>query len=840
MSFGQLLRQLRTSAGLSQEALARSAELSTRTVSDLERGINLTARGQTARLLADALGLAGRDRAEFLAAAHGQETAAGAVSATRTLPRDIASFTGRDTELGELAGTAGAGGIWVVGGMAGVGKTAFVIRAARQLAPLFPDGQIFLPLDAHAGGQRPVLPAAALASLLQTIGLAPAQIPASLQARISLWRDRTFGQRLLLVLDDAEDSDQVRPLLPGTGSALVLITSRQRLTALDDARLISLGTLSPGDAAGLLARLATRPGLDPADPALAEIARLCGRLPLALGMVARQLYHHPAWTPARLAADLAAARDRLELMHAEDLSVAAALDRSYQDLSASEQRMFCCLGLHPGSDVDAYAAAALAGVSPAEARRDLEGLYDHYLLAETAMGRYRFHDLIREHARTLAEARPAADREAAISRLLGYYLRAARTASQLLNPRPAAGGGPSRIQQPEARPITGRDDALSFLAAERLNLHAAAGYAAATGQAACATAIPAAMHEFLRSQGHWDQAISLHDAAARAARDAGSQLAEARALADLGDMQYLTDDYPAAETTLKRALELYRGLGDRRGEAAVLTCLGAVQHATGNTPAATSSLTRALGLCQSLADTLGEASALTGLGALQHATGDTPAATASLTRALDLCTGAGSQLGQASALTELAAVHAAAGHHDAAGAAQQKALEAYRYLGDRLGEASALTSLGTIQHATGHDQAAESSHTRALQLYRDLGDRSGEAEALNNIADMIRHTAAPAPALPYYQQALAIAVSITAQLEQARALEGIGLCQALDGRHEEGRKTLHQALEVYQRIGSPRARELEQELREPAPARLPPGGTATASRPAASWRVPPR
>ena len=171
-----------------------------------------------------------------------------------------------------------------------------------------------------------------------------------------------IGQRLLLVLDDADDSDQVRPLLPGTGGALVLITSRRRLTALDDATIISLDTLPPGDAAGLLARLAARPGLDPADPAISEIAALCGRLPLALGMVARQLYHHPAWTPAELAADLAGARDRLALMHAEDLSVAAAFDRSYQDLTAPEQKVFRCLGLHPGTDFDAYAAAALADV----------------------------------------------------------------------------------------------------------------------------------------------------------------------------------------------------------------------------------------------------------------------------------------------------------------------------------------------------------------------------------------------------------------------------------------------------------------------------------------------
>lgn len=812
MAFGHLLRQLRTGAGLSQEELAQAAALSTRTVSDLERGINLTARNQTARLLAEALGLTGAGRAGFLAAAGGRDPGAGVAAASRALPRDIASFTGRAGELAQLEAGAAAGGIWVIGGMAGVGKTAFAVRAARELAPHFPDGQVFLPLHAHTGGQQLVAPCDALATLLQTTGIAAGQIPASLESRASLWRGRVSGQRLLLVLDDAASSDQVRPLLPGTGGALVLITSRRHLTALEDAQVISLDTLAPGEAAGLLARLAARPGLDPADPAMAQIAVLCGRLPLALGMVARQLYHHPAWTPAQLAADLSAARDRLERMHAENLSVAAAFDRSYQDLSAAEQAMFRSLGLHPGSDFDAWAAAALAGVPVTEARRDLEGLYDHYLLTETAPGRYRFHDLIREHARTLAAADPPAERDAATGRLLDYYLAAARAADQQLTSRAGPGGGAPSAKAPPMRQITGRDDALAWMNAERLNLHAAAEDAAASARPGHAAAIPAAMHEFWRSQGHWDQALVLHEAAFQAARDAGNQLAEARALTDLGDMQFLTDDYPAAETTLTRALEVYRGLGDRLGEARALTSLGTVQHAAGDTPAATASLTRALGLYQSLGDRPGEASVLTRLGALEQATGGTPAATASLTRALELYAEVGSQLGQASALTELGTVHYAAGEVDAAISAEQQALGLYRRLGDRLGEGHALTSLGTLQYRTGDYQAAEASHTRALQLYRDLDDRSGETEALNNIADTVRGTGHPAQARPYYQKALEIATSIGAQLDQARALEGLGRCHALEGNRSEGRKILGQALGVYQRIGSPHARELEQEL----------------------------
>ena len=189
---------------------------------------------------------------------------------------------------------------------------------------------------------------------------------------MALWRDRLAGQQLLLILDDAANSEQVRPLLPGAGGSLVLVTSRRHLSALEDARTISLDTLPPGEAAALLVRLAGRAGLHPDDPAVAELTRLCGYLPLAIGMVARQLHHHPAWTAAGRAAELAAAVDRLELMATENLSVAAAFNLSYADLAEDQQRLFRRLGLHPGADIDAYAAAALDGtdlVQPAAAWR---------------------------------------------------------------------------------------------------------------------------------------------------------------------------------------------------------------------------------------------------------------------------------------------------------------------------------------------------------------------------------------------------------------------------------------------------------------------------------------
>ncbi len=617
----------------------------------------------------------------------------GTAAATRTLPRDLASFTGRQRELAELvAAAAGAGGvvgIHAIGGMAGVGKTAFAVHAAHRLADRFPAGQIFLPLHGHTPGQQPVEPTDALASLLAAAGLPAGQIPPGLEARMALWRDRLAGQQLLVILDDAASSDQVRPLLPGSGGSLVLVTSRRHLSALEDATAVSLDTLPPGEAAGLLVRLAGRVGLSADDPAVAEITRLCGFLPLAIGMVARQLHHHPAWSVADQAAELASARDRLELMATENLSVAAAFNLSYADLSEDQARLFRRLGLHPGADIDGYAAAALDGTDLAAARRGLEALYDQYLLSEPARGRYRLHDLIRAHARVLAgRLDPESNRDGATARLLDYYQYAAARADALISrqvrPGPVTAGGISAA----VPALAYRKQALAWARAERASLLACLDYATGTGQHARVVALTVGLAGLLRSDGPWAEAVIRHTAAVQAAEHLSDRLGQANALSDLGVVRWLMGDYPAAAQALEQALGIYRDLGDRLGQANALSHLGDIRRATGDYRAAARTLEQALGVYRDVGDRLGQANALLYLGVVRRMTGDYRAAAQTLEHALNIYRDIGNRGGEAEALNETGTLHRVSGDIAQADRCHQQALELARAIASSWGRGS--------------------------------------------------------------------------------------------------------------------------------------------------------
>ena len=406
-------------------------------------------------------------------------------------------------------------------------------------------------------------------------------------------------------------------------------------------------------------------------------------------MVARQLHHHPAWSLGRRAAELAAAVDRLELMATENLSVTAAFNMSYADLTG-EQQLFRRLGLHPGTDIDAYAAAALDGTDLAAARRGLEALYDQYLIAEPAQGRYRLHDLIREHARALAvRLDPDSDLEQATARLLDYYQHTA-SITEVLLARQARTTSVSVDTVPAAVPaLADRESALAWARSERANLLACLDPATSpAGRSHCRAHRrhrPAPTHDDAMGR----RALSPgHVAAVRAAQRLGDRLGQAGALNDLGAVRRMTGDYPAAARDLEQALALYRDLGDRLGQANALRYLGALRRMTGDYPAAVQALEQALDIYRDLGDRLGQANALIDLGDVWRLTGDYPAAAQALEQALGI----------------------------------------YRDLGDRLGQANALRYLGAVRRGT--DDYPAAAQADDLGLYRDLGDRRGQAARL--------------------------------------------------------------------------------------------------------------
>jgi tetratricopeptide (TPR) repeat protein/transcriptional regulator with XRE-family HTH domain len=863
------LRQLRVRARLTQEELAAAAGISTRAVSDLERGVNQTAQKETARLLAGALGLEGRAAEMFVAAARGRASAeevlaarpgtdAGtfAAAATRALPRDTGNFTGRKAELARLLGsvntTAASGGvvgIHAIDGMAGIGKTTLAVHAAHQLAERFPDGQFFLPLHGHTPGQRPVDPADALASLLLIAGFTPQLIPPGLEARAARWRDQVAGKKVLLLLDDAASHDQIAPLLPGSAGSLVLVTSRRRLAALQDATVVSLGTLAPREAEALLIRLAGGPEMRPGDAAVGEITRLCGYLPLAIGMLASQLRHHSAWTPAGLAASLAQAADRLSMMRAENVSVDAAFDLSYQDLTAGQQRLFRRLGLVPGPSVDACAAAALDSTSLQETRSRLDDLYDQHLLTEPTPGRYQLHDLLREHAHALAAADDPAESGAATGRLLDYYLHTAAAANQLTARRPPAAFPPVACPPPAVPHLASKKDAETWLGAERANLLSAAGYAAASGLAVHAVWIPAQLSDFLATHGYLDEAIALHRTAAGISESAGDRAGQAAALRQLGFVLGTRGEYPAAIGSLTAALGLYRDLGDRLGQVDVCTYLGHAHNSIDEYATAAEAATEALVLSQAEGDRLGEADSLFALSAAQQAVGDYRAATTSVNDALTLYRDLGDQLGQAVTLTSTGVLLQLAGQYQRAVRALTEALAVCRDLGDPVyimiallrlgttqrlagdyqaaatsldqglaltrqmglhhGQAEALTELGALHYLTGDYQAAATFLTQGLDLYREVGDRASQAGALNHLGALQAATLGPEDGLARYTEALTIAHDAGALLEEADALAGMGRCHLQAGGTPAGTALLRQALDIYQRIESPGGQQVQ-------------------------------
>jgi tetratricopeptide (TPR) repeat protein len=780
------------------------------------------------------------------------------------LPPTTRAFTGRGRELGQLlqlaAGTPwlpspGMAVISAIDGMAGIGKTALAIHVAHRIAGDFPDGQLFIDLHGYTEGLRPREPGDALVAILRALGVPPQQIPADLDARASLYRDRLAGTRTLLLLDNAATEAQVRPLLPGTTGCLVLITSRKQLKGLDDAQALSLDLLPVADAISLFREVAGLDNDSADDQCVEEIASACGRLPLALRIAAALLRHRPAWPLPYLLSKLREMRPTSEGISDGERSLGAAFDLSYHCLTDDRQLLYRRLGLVPGADADRYAAAALLDASLPKAERILQDLVDHNLLVERAPGRYQLHDLIRTHARNKAnDDESAADLDIAINRLLDYYQHVAQQADrQIARLTPAY--VPAVHLPPHYLPaMDTREQADAWMSGELTNLITAAQYSAKRARPTHAIALPAAMHWHLRNHGPWSQALDLHADAADIALRLGDRQGRANALDNLGVMRRETGDYPGAALALDQAFDLYRELDDTRGQANVLTSLGVVRSLSGDYPSAINVLEQALDMHRVLDDQRGQASAynnlanvrlmsgdyrggahtlemalelhrsrndlqgqagvLNNLGAVRWRTGDYQGAIAALEKALDLHRSLGDRGAQANALGILGIVRQSVGDYIEAVEAHKQALELYRLLGNLHGQGTALGNLGHARRVTGDYANAAQAYEKALHIFREMGDHSGEAEALNGWAQTFAATGEFEQARVRHSEALRLGRAIGSPQSEAEALEGIGEICHSEGATADAIDYLRQAQEIYHRLGTPDEQRVSARLAE--------------------------
>jgi tetratricopeptide (TPR) repeat protein/transcriptional regulator with XRE-family HTH domain len=496
------LTRIQELSGLSLRALARQTGLSSSSLSRYLTG-RLVPPWEAVVALCRAVGRDPRPlRAMWTEAAK-----AGAAPAPRRndLPADLIDFTGRDAEYAQVEELLRTAGAVAIDGMGGVGKTSLAVHVAHRLPSTYPDGGLYLDLHGFTPGQEPLEPQAALARLLGALDIT--HLPAGADERAALWRSELSHRRALVVLDNAVDAEQVRPLLPGAGKSAVLITSRSRLVSLDGVPPVSLAPLADDDAAHLFGRAA---GLTlTEDEAIGQVLRQCGGLPLALRMAGARLRHRPGWTVAVLAERLRDNATRFD----------AVFGMSLQQLDADQRRMFRLLGVLPGADFDAAAAGALAGLPPDAV---LEELVDAHLVQELAPGRYRLHDLIRRYAADLAaDEEPLAD--AAVRRVLNHYLAQAvahdRTLPSPHRPQPSP-GDPAK--------------AMAWFDLEYVNLIACFDAAVRLGADEVVAELPQTLRVwFFRHRGTDDQ-TRLLDAAAAAAGRLGHDQQRASLLADLG------------------------------------------------------------------------------------------------------------------------------------------------------------------------------------------------------------------------------------------------------------------------------------------------------------------
>ncbi len=651
----------------------------------------------------------------------------------RQLPAAVRHFAGRTDELSRLTTALSVGGpsdsampIVTVGGAAGVGKTALALHWAHQVRDSFPDGQLYVNLRGFDPTEPAMSPAEAVRGLLDGLGTPPQRIPADLHAKVGLYRSLMANRRMLVVLDNACDAEQVRPLLPGAPGCRVLVTSRNQLASLiaaEGAHPITLNVLSMAEARQLLAGRVGHDRVRAEPDAVDEIIARCARLPLAMVIVAARAAAHPEFGLAALARELRMAHDVLDAFAGGDAvtDIRAVFSWSYRTLSDAAARMFRLLGLHPGPDTDLIAAGSLAGIPVMTAHRVLTELTQAHLVGEHLPGRYLLHDLLRAYAIEQAQLQETTeDRRAALHRMLDGYLHTGVAAARFLDPplEPMAPQPP--VPGAHVHRITGHQEALDWFTAERAVLLAAVDRAATDGFATHAWQLPLTLATFLYRQGHWADYAATQRTAVAAATQLGDVAAQAVAHRQLGRACTLLREFAEARANHQRALARWRALGDVSGQARTHLALAWVCERQEDYAEGAVQARESLRLIRATGDLAWQARALNALGWCQTKLGDHEQALEHCGQALELFESIGDRDGVAGSLDSLAHIQHRLGRHDEAVARYRQAVDLYRELGDRYYEADTLHHLGDAHDAAGDPAAAESAWHRALLIFTDL------------------------------------------------------------------------------------------------------------------------
>ncbi|WP_018349997.1 AfsR/SARP family transcriptional regulator [Longispora albida] len=687
---------------------------------------------------------------------------AGPPVAPKLLPYGVQDFTGRTAELAELARLSAESNTAVVisalDGMPGVGKTATAIRAAHALAGHFPDGQLFCDLHGFTPGREPVTPLSALQTLLRALGVPREHVPSDVDECSALWRHELAGRRALVVLDNAADPAQVRPLIPGVPGSMVLVTSRRRMTGLDGAVPVLLDVLPPGDALDLFAQIAGARALADAE-GTAEVLRLCGYLPLAIRIAASRLRARPSWTVADLAARLTGQQRRLVELTADDRSVHACIMVSYEHLTSREQWVFRVLGLLPGDVVEPYAVAALAGLPLAETERILDDLADAHLIAEVAAGRYQFHDLLREYARDVVCAEETAGiREDALDRLYGYYLHALHRADQVLRGQPDPRQGAPDVPEPACLPELGSQEAaLAWLDADHAGVTAAIMAARAHGRPQHAVTLARGLQHYLQRRSLIQEWQAGHTCALAAAEGLGDEAGHSDILNSLGTLQMELGNYAEAERVYLVALESRKRLGDPLRIAAAISNLAYTMEAQDRLDEARRLYQESLAVYRDNGLLRHAFHTLNNMGVLHGRLNRYTEALGYLQEGLAVAREEGHLQIQTSLLNNLGLVYEHFGQLDESARHFREALALNRSIGDLRGEAKSLGYLANVYRGQGAYPQAVECHHEALDLTRKTGYRLRECKTLIDLGVTLRAMGNEEQARRYFRQAGALA-----------------------------------------------------------------------------------